>query len=239
MKRAAAVLVLMSINALTLPALAGDSGPRPFRIEGDCTESVVGVLVDAEKARALVPDGFVVREVAGKAQVNVFAEDCVVSVDDGAEFETTLSGTGVVLQSPAGVYGFTWNSDAGRYFSAYHRLGVGSLVPGSNYDARQVAPGVVHSEAQIPGDFSLTFDSGDATSPNDLEDAITSVHWGYGRFGAVKGTYPHDVKSVAGGIGVLEAAPGSPLAKLIGTDPVEAPGLFLRFHATGVVELAD
>lgn len=89
----------------------------------------------------------------------------------------------------------------------------------------------------IPGDFSFSFDSIDATSPEEVH--LTGVHWQYGRLGAGKGVYPNNFTSVGVGSGVLQAERGSPLAEPIGTDPVLAPGLFLRFHFTGTVELAD
>jgi hypothetical protein len=241
LRRAGSIAATLAVSVAVFGASASaeEGGNKvPFTTSGGCTEGYVVNDFDADNVRPFLPKGFELNEdKKGQTSVGVFAEDCVISVDGGESFATTLSGVVLSLTKPEGGFSPIWTSDAKEYAKAYAHLGWGSLVKGSSFEAT-LAPGLLHADADIPGEFSFSVDTTDAVSPAEIEDT-ESLHWGYGPFGAVQGDYCHDFDEAGAGEGVLQAAPGSVLEKMIGSAPVRMVGLSFGFTFSGITEIAD
>ena len=242
MDRIARVVLPLLMLATALAAAPGARAAHidSFHAAGECTEYATGILVDAGRAQAAVPEGFVVLDLGGKALVAVFAEECVTSVNGAEATPSILSGVFVFVdpaQSPAGCegYDFAWGDSVD---SDWHRamtdLGWrNELLPGTEF-SRGPAGFTMRVPSEI-APWSARAVAGAASLPAPV--AFTSIHCHVGPRGLVRGTYDHEFLELGAGAGRLEIGAGS-LWGALGAKPQAAfPGLVARFTWTGITEI--
>lgn len=222
--------------------LAASGGARAdhrtsITMSGTCTEYVAVVLVDLQKAQALVPAGFTVSDLGGKALIGMFAEDCETSVDGQAAVPSSISGVFVqteASQSPAGCgsYDFVWTDSVEGVWLAMSDLGWNmELVEDTGFD-RSLA-GV---RAAVPGELAPWSTEAAATEAFAGPMPVISVHCHVGPRGLVRATFGHSITATAGA-GALRLGDG-PLWSALGAESqTVAPGLLLGFTWTGVIEI--
>jgi hypothetical protein len=242
MARKRSWIATLSIVAVLMSTYVAEARPKPQALPADpqlssgaCVEAWFPLLVDPVRLRPHVPERFAPSVIGGQARINVFAEDCTISLDGGPEIHHLFSGIPVPINPPAGEsgqhsYDLLWATDSKPHHRWMQRLGSGSLIEDSvfEYSGGSTATAFAH----IPGWFTFTMVGGD---PPAVEAGfpLTTFHWQVGRFGAVRNAYDHTESRATPGNAVVRAEPGSPLADIIGTAPIQATGVFFRFNFTG------
>jgi hypothetical protein len=242
--RRGSALALLAIALATPAPATGDESPgdkSPLASEGNCTEVALSVRVPASRVHGFVPSRFKVSEdAAGTAGIGIFAERCRLAAGGDAPSEDSyLFGTFTSVRDSAGAgdgeFDFSWTTTDRAYHGRLRTLGFGELVPRATFELSEVVGGLGF-RARVPGGampFSFEGRSGPAPTLPPIED-FPSRHWSAGsgqRF--VRCDYLHDFTRETGAVGTVQAAPGSPLAEMIGDEPVQAAGLLLEFDFTG------
>jgi hypothetical protein len=233
----AAALVLLSAS----PSSSAPPDERSFRSSFDCSEVVLGVTVDRAAVDDHVPDTFVIYEAAGKTELAVFTESCLVRVEDGSWNPTVVSGVLVFVRDPEGsealhAFDLHWGTDDPAYLAALRRLGVGDHTPGSIFDLEvQTTTSEIHSEInwkRSPFAISAT-----VLSATDERGPFESVHWLAGNHGLVRSRFPHQI-TVRPAQGVLTTTPGTLLHDIVGAERVTTVGVYFEFTVDdGITEL--
>ena len=193
----------MTIAIVLAAALIGAQAPvgadqkTSFASSGHCIEYGTGVAVDAARARALVPEGFVLLDVAGRAVIAMFAMDCTTSIDTAPAEGSIVGGVFVFVDpvaSPAGcqTYDFFWHDEArGPWSRALRRLG----WPVEEVEGSLIRQGL-GVEAIVPS-ASAPWSSRAYTTETAPPVPLTSVHCTVGSRGLVRATYTHALGTTA------------------------------------------
>lgn len=239
----ALVLALVAGLTLAAPTEAATKDPS-FETSGSCTEVVTRVLIDADRARAELPPGFEISPAeGGKAQLQVFAEECETSVDGGDPSRSVVGGIGIILDAAqsrggCGNYALLWtdgrNGDSAR---AHRRIGWNlEVVRDSSFSLEKVAGVGATADAAVPSDqapFEIHA-TGTDTPPAGAE--LTSVHCHLGPRGLARGTFLHKDFQTGGMAGEVVFGDGELWARL-GAESQTVPVALFRFTWTGTTEL--
>ena len=232
--RAAAVVVVMALAASPVAAEAKTS----FRTSGTCHEYATGIPVDTARAQAMVPVGFSVLEVGGRALVAVFAQRCATSVDGGPVQRSIVSGVFVFLNpavSPGGCQAYDWawqDSIRSDWLRAFKDLGWRMELVRSRFSPGSDAYSMGVRSKLAPWSATHT-----ATSADAVPIPLTTVHCQVGPRGLVRGTYDHEISGVGVGAGPIQLGRGRLWRSLGAASQETAPGLVLRFTWTGTTEI--
>ena len=183
-------------------------------------------------------------QVAGRAALFAYTvEYRNVSVNGGPASTTTLTGVAAFVRPPDGspgvqAYDILMTADRRDYVRAHRALGLLQGLVRVGFERTTVAGPVLDIAANTPWRYSPYRWTLAALAPPPLGIPLTTVHWQDGSRGRVLIEYDHTDLIVTLGIGSLSAAPGSPLAQLLGTDRVQtAAGAIIQFSYTGTVSL--
>lgn len=211
---------------------------------GPCFQGALALDAPVANVREFVPEDFPLIEAAGRASLFAYTVECQgVSVNDGPASTTTLTGVAAFVRPPDGspgvqAYDILMTADRRDYVRAHRALGLLHGLVRVGFERTPVAGAVVDIDANTPWRYSPYRWTLTAVAPPPIGLALTTVHWQDGSRGRVLIQYDHTDLIVTPGIGSLSAAPGSPLARLLGTEHVEtAVGAILQFSYTGSVTL--
>ncbi|MFN2526245.1 MAG: hypothetical protein ABR505_08275 [Actinomycetota bacterium] len=233
----------LAVGVLSLVLLAPTSvwagHQSSFNASGSCIEYAVGIPVDAAKAQALVPEGFNVLQVGGRALVSTFAQSCSTSVDESKPTETVLSGIFVFVDpttSPGGcqAYGFAWgDSSASPFLKAMRHLGwTMEVIPDSNFDRNQTTVA-----ASVPSRSWPWSTGSSAGLPPPARVPFVSVHCHVGPSGLVRLTVTHDITASLGA-GPVEVGDGE-LWSDLGAESQTTAGALFEFTWSATAEIIE
>ncbi len=223
-----------------------DQKMKAFTQEGTCVEALVNVSVETARLDPYVPDEFTISEtVPGRAGISVWSAHCEVSVDGGPRVAGFAGGVftgvgGMPCHGQLSTYSLSWVTSSREIFRHWRPLDHGELVEGATFDYSHVTGVVGEARGRVPegtSPFALRADVVEGEPDDTLGAPGTPCHWTGGRHGLIRGTYPHDFHMFGSGWGEVRAAPGSPLAKVMGGERRTGEVLFSRFDYQGVVEL--
>jgi hypothetical protein len=249
--RRGSLLALVAV-AFAAPATASGepspaSGKEPLASVGDCTEVALSMQVPSSRVRPFVPSRFEVKEeAAGVASVVVFGERCRLAAgkDEPSE-DSYLFGTFTDVRDRKGAgdgsFDFSWTTTDRAYHNGLRTLGFGELVPGAIFDPSETAGGLGFTGRVPGGAMPFSFEGRTAPAPTlpPANQDFPSTHWSTGsgqRF--VRCIYLHDFTRATGAVGTVRADPRSPLAEMIGDEPVQGAGLMGEFHFDGKCRFA-
>lgn len=254
----ATVAVVALIPTSALQAQSGQ-GPAqgPQKSSATCLEAVVQLEGDADRVKEHVPEPFKslvrVNPVTGKANVNLLFEPCSIFLD-GEDGETPIplhfntinipidrpengdDGCSTSISPPIHNYTPLMATDSREHYRWLKRLGVGTLIKDSTFEFAEGPPATVF--ADLPGWYTVTMVGAD---PPTVDEGISVdvALWQLGRFGAVRHCFHPENIRVLPSVALVRAYPGSPLAGMIGTEPVTAAGIIGRFEFTAESEVVD
>lgn len=243
----ATVAVVALIPTSALQAQSGQ-GPAqgPQKSSATCLETVLRVEVDEDRVQEHVPERFQPAvNAAGKAMVDIFSVPCSIFLD-GEDGETPIPlniiNVNVALEPPPGralgpSYDVLRATDSREYYRWLQRLGVGTLIEDSTFEYVEGPPATVF--ADVPGWFTFVMVGGDPPTVDAGVPPFDATFWQLGRFGAVRHIFHVENLRPLPGLGVVRAYPDSPLADMIGTEPVTAAGIIGRFDFTAESEVVD
>ena len=210
---------------------------------GPCFQGALALSAPIRNVREFVPPEFPLIQAAGRAGLFAYTVECgSVSVNGGPASTATLTGVAAFVRPPDGspgvqAYDILMTADREDYVAAHEELGLlmGNVTVG--FEVTSILGPLVHVVAETPWAYSpyawtLTAVRGPAQGM-----PLTTVHWQDGSRGRVLIEYAHTELNVTPGIGAIRAAPGSPLARLLGAEQQIAAGAILRFSYTGTVTL--
>lgn len=242
--------ILRAVLAAAATALT-PLGPAPASADGvvfhndQCHEFIAGVLAPTESVRPLVPAHYGLRPSTspGRTLVLIRAARCESKGLDGATEPSTEADVAVAITDPRGPLGapesfhqyvVTYGSTSQRYVNWLGPARVGSggtqllLAPTLTWSFRPLAglldPSFeVQAPQPMPSPFTMRAVA-DAVQPAPTELLATDF-WIDGAEGtSVVAVELHDLHPSAA-IGTIDVAPGSPLARMLGSEHVIAPML--------------
>lgn len=211
---------------------------------GPCFQGAVALDAPVANVREFVPADFPLIEAAGRAALFAYTVECrAVSVNGGPASTATLTGVAAFVRPPDGspgvqAYDILMTADRRDYVRAHNALGLLQGLVRVGFERTAAAGPILEIAADTPWRYSPYRWTLTAVAPPPAGVPLTTVHWQDGSRRRVLIEYDHTDLIVTPGIGSLTAAPGSPLARLLGTEHVPAtPGAILQFSYTGTVTL--
>ena len=211
---------------------------------GPCFQGALALDAPVANVREFVPADFPLIEAAGRAALFAYTVECRdVSLNGGPASTATLTGVAAFVRPPDGspgvqAYDILMTADRRAYVRAHRALGLLHGLVRVGFERTAIAGPVLDIVANTPWRYSPYRWTLTALAPPPLGLPLTTVHWQDGSRGRVLIQYDHTDLIVTPGIGSLTAAPGSPLARLLGREEVPAtPGAILQFSYTGTVTL--
>lgn len=245
-RRVALMWIPLAVVALlSAPAALGKPGAptgREFSMEADdCDEVQIAVPVPLENAQAELPPGFVAAERApGIGRVAISVRRCqAMSVNEvPTESEKfLLAEVGVFLETPPGAslefYQLWGLSTVDTLSSRMTHLGLeGGLVTGMSLDLTALGGAV-----SVPWPTSTYDYSVNAPGPAVIDFPGTTFTWWHdGPRGRIRSVYTFpDEKVRIPFVGTINAAPGSPLADLLGSTQAVGLGAVIALPGFEVV----
>lgn len=227
---------------LSAPAPALAEPLAAFTYSGRCEQVGAFVPADAGAVREYVPADWPLYEVAGKAILLVTAGSCRDSIAGGPEGIENRFGLVAAASGPpdprlgAGEgYDIWWTHSDRAHHRMFRRAGFFSRRVRET--RVEVSEGLVTvtGEAQVPwrrSPFNVRVTGAPVwTPPTDL----TSYHWHARRTGLSLLKSAHSDFTVAGGSGEVTAAPGTPLARLLGGTRAAGAGAIFRFDFSAAI----
>lgn len=241
MKRLHVAMMALAVGAaVTAP---GRAAPDAFgHAGGPCYQGALALTAPVANVRAFVPDDFPLLEAAGRAALFAYTVDCRdVAVEAGTPARARLTGVAAFVRPPDGspgveAYDIFMTADRADYVAAHTELGLFQGLVEVRFDRSGTLPHVDIS-AETPWSYTPYAWNLTAVRAPKFGFPVTTVHWQDGTRGRVRIQYDHSDLIATPGIGSLTAAAGSPLAELLGSEQVHAPGAILRFSYSGTVAL--
>lgn len=235
------VALVVSSGALAHPDGTHDN--KTFEITFTCEGFGAFVPVDAETARAEgdVPANFRFQErTEGTAEALVGGFDCGESTADGkvtGPYDYSL--VSITLDPPHGGGYDIWQfMDFEEQHNGINALGGWSrLLDDISVDVTRIGGTPVSGHADVPWPQSpYTIDAvmpGTAPLP-PIESP--SNHWFSGPHGDVHASHDSIAHSVVGALISVDTTPGTPLARVLGGDVTDVPGIYLEFSGQAIFQ---
>lgn len=235
------VLALALVLAAGLPAA---SEPAGFSSSGGpCFQGALALAVPTRNLRPFVPSDFPLIGGGGRASIFVYTVSCrSVSIDGGAPRDLTFTGVAAFVRPPDGspgvqAYDILMTVDDEDYYDEVTALGLQQGLVDVGFETTKAAGPIVRVSANTPWEYSPYRWTLLAVKPPAYGLPLPTVHWQDGALGRVRTDDAHTNLILAPGIAKISAAPGSPLALIMGAESATGFGAILRFSYTQTLKL--
>jgi hypothetical protein len=237
------VILIAAASLAGMPTAVSASADKSFETFGRGVLVGTQLKIDPENLEGHLPRGFEPPlDPAGLAtlQVEFFRIDpFTVDGRTGSPRIGSVITAHVIARNGSGdTWGYDlWHAQSRSDFhSAFIRLGGFSGHVQNATFQRETVGGVELVEASIPWSYSSYSYSVavSSTSPPLLDPFLSQgCHYQLGKHGLIRIFYPlRDIRA-GGGVGTLRAAPGSPLAEILGAESVTFPAIRLDLEFEG------
>jgi hypothetical protein len=232
------------IAAAAIPATASAAGPKPsgYSYSGSCEQVGAFVPADADAVRRHVPAGWPLYDVGGKAIVLVTGGSCRDAIDGGPQGVDNRFGLVAAASGPPDArlgagegYDIWWLHSNPAEVRMFRRAGFYSRGLRSTSVAVRSGLGTLEGVAEVPWSRSAFTVRVDASAVWAPPFELTSYHWHANSYGLSLLKPHHTGFTVAGGTGEVTAAPGSPLAAMLGATHATGLGMIARFDFSATI----
>lgn len=243
--------IAAAVVTVAAPPSALADTDRSYDTSGHCTIAGAFIKTDPDNVRPYLPEAFPPDvDPAGNATLQIEFFECAPFVVDGRDGPTRIGSTvtvgvvphpGVETDNTEGVWGYDlWSADSrSDHHAAASRLGYNvPLVKQSTFDLTRLGA-VDRVTATVPYDYSPYAFELTAGTPPPTSIEHTGYHYHLGPHGLVEITYPLEILSASTGVATVTAAPGSPLAEILGAESRTSAGLLLTLDFIGEHRLVE